>query len=299
MNTPRLLRSMLFVPANNFKFIESAKEKRADMVILDLEDSVPTQEKQKARLLIKDAARLLKQTGKNVAVRINGLTTGLAADDLKFAICEGIDAIMLPKTESKKDIVKLERLMQNGSKGQIKIGVIPLVESAKGILNVNEIVLAGKRIVAIGFGAADYLRDLGRSYFTISTNEIELLYPRSRLALAARVADVLAIDTPFLGDLNDLRGLIRESRIALSLGFRGKMCIHPSHIEPINQVFSPSEKEVKMAKKIIKAYEQAKAKGMGAYSFEGRMIDEATYKMAKETLAINETIAKMSDSKAK
>ncbi len=299
MSTPRLLRSMLFVPANNFKFIESAKEKRADMVILDLEDSVPTQEKQKARLLIKDAARLLKQTGKNVAVRINGLTTGLATDDLKFAICEGIDAIMLPKTESKKDIVKLERLMQNESKGQIKIGVIPLVESAKGILNVNEIVLAGKSIVAIGFGAADYLRDLGRSYFTISTNEIELLYPRSRLALAARVADVLAIDTPFLGNLNDLRGLIIESKIALSLGFRGKMCIHPSHVEPINQVFSPSEKEVKMAKKIIKAYEQAKAKGIGAYSFEGRMIDEATYKMAKETLAINETIAKMSDSKAK
>jgi len=146
----------------------------------------------------------------------------------------------------------------------------------------------------VGFGAADYMRDFGRSYFSMSPDENELLYPRSRLALAARTAGIAAIDTPFLGLIIDKEGLIKESKIALSLGFKGKMCIHPMHIEPINQVFSPSERDANSAKKIIEAYEEAKARGLGAASVEGRMIDEATYKMAKETLRLYEMIVKRS-----
>jgi citrate lyase beta subunit len=112
------------------------------------------------------------------------------------------------------------------------------------------------------------------------------------LAIAARVAEVPAIDTPFLGLITDKEGLIKESKIALSLGFKGKMCIHPMHIEPINQVFSPLERDADSAKKIIEAYEEAKLRGLGVASIEGRMIDEATYKMAKETLMFYEMLVK-------
>ncbi|MEM1537706.1 MAG: CoA ester lyase [Candidatus Nezhaarchaeales archaeon] len=291
MDRLKLLRSMLFVPANNWRLIQSAKDEKPDAIILDLEDAVPMREKETARWLAKDAIGLLKEAGHNVVIRVNGLATGLTKEDLKFVIRERIDAIMLPKSESRDDILELEKLME-GEEGPAEIGIIPLVESAKGILNVNEIVTASKRVVAVGFGAADYMRDFGRSYFAISPEETELLYPRSRLALAARVAGIPAIDTPFLGLIIDKEGLIKESKIALSLGFKGKMCIHPTHIEPINLVFSPSEKDVNSAKKVIEAYEEAKARGLGAASVDGRMIDEVTYKMAKEILALHEMVVK-------
>lgn len=290
-----LLRSLLFVPANNWRLIQSAREEKPDAIILDLEDSVPIDDKETARWFARDAIKLLKGIGHTVIVRVNGLATGLTKGDLEFVVIEGVDAIMLPKSESKDDILELEKLMEAEEERKgltAKIGIIPLIESARGVLNVNEIVSASSRIVAVGFGAADYLRDFGRSYFSISQDESELLYARSRIALAARVAGIPAIDTPFLGLITDKEGLIREAKIALSLGFKGKMCIHPSHIEPINQVFSPSEKDVSTARKIVEAYERARSRGLGAASVEGRMIDEATYKVAREILRIHEMIIK-------
>lgn len=295
-----LLRSMLFVPANNWRLIQSAKEEKPDAVILDLEDAVPIDDKETARWFVKDAIELLKEAGQNIVVRVNGLATGLTKEDLEFTTLKGVDAVMLPKSESKENILELERLMENEEEKKEltnKIGIIPLIESAKGIVNINEIVSASKRVVAVGFGAADYMRDFGRSYFSMSQDESELLYPRSCIALAARVAGIPAIDTPFLGLITDKDGLVKEAKIARSLGFTGKMCIHPIHIEPINQVFSPSEKDVNSAKKIIEVYEEAKSRGLGAASVEGRMIDEATYKMAKETLKLYEMIIKKASSK--
>ncbi len=288
------LRSMLFVPANNWRFIQSAKEEKPDAIILDLEDAVPMEEKETARWLVKDAIGLLKEAGHNVVIRVNGLTTGLTREDLKFAVQEGVDAIMLPKSESRDDVSKLEKLIESEEREKrlAETGIIPLIESARGVLNVNEIVTASERLIAVGFGAADYMRDLGLSYFSLSPEQTEILYARSRIALASRLAEVPAIDTPFLGLITDKEGLIKESRIALSLGFKGKMCIHPAHIEPINQIFSPSEKDVNLAKKIVEAYEKAKAIGLGAISVEGRMIDEATYKIAKEILMTYEIIIK-------
>lgn len=285
---------MLFVPANNWRLIQSAKRTAPDAVILDLEDAVPIGEKETARWFVKDAIVLLKKAGHNIIVRVNGLATSLTEEDLKFAFQETVDAIMLPKSESKEDILELEMLMQKEKKGKriAKISIIPLIESAKGILNAFEIVTASERVIAISFGAVDYMRDFGRSYFTLSSDESELLYARSRLAVSARTAGVLAIDTPFFGLIIDKEGLIRESKIALGLGLKGKLCIHPMHIESINQIFSPSEKDVDLARKIANEYEAAKAKGLGATSFEGRMIDEATYKLAKETLVISAMIAK-------
>ena len=283
---------MLFVPANNWRLIQSAKETTPDAVILDLEDAVPIGEKETARWFAKDAIGFLRKAGHNVIVRVNGLATGLIEEDLRFVIQESVDGIMLPKSESKEDILELERLMKEKSEKIAEISLIPLIESARGILNAFDVASASERVVAISFGAVDYMRDFGRSYFTLSSDESELLYARSRLAVSARTAGVMAIDTPFFGLIIDKEGLFRESKIASSLGFKGKLCIHPMHIETINQVFSPSEKEVDLARKIAKEYEAAKAKGLGAISFEGKMIDKASYKLAKETFMISEMIAK-------
>jgi len=288
-----IFRSLLFVPANNWRLIESAKKALdADAIILDMEDAVPIDDKETARWFVKDAVKELKDVGHTIVVRVNSIASGLAKDDLKFAVQEGVDAIMLPKTESKEDAVVLERMLEEEEKqkGLNPIAIIPLIESARGVLNAYEIASASKRVIAIAFGAADYLRDLGRSYFTLSPDEHELLFPRAQLAIAARSAGIYAIDTPYLGLLIDLKGVQKEAEIALKLGFKGKMCIHPSHVKIINEVFTPSEKEIELARKIVNAYEEAVKRGLGATSVEGRMIDKATYDQAKALLITIEAL---------
>lgn len=292
---PAILRSLLFVPANNWRLIESAKRiADADAIILDMEDAVPIDDKETARWFVGDAIKELKGAGHFVVVRVNSISSGLIEEDLKAAVQRGVDAVMLPKAESRDDVLMLESMLlkEERAKGLEPIGVIPLIESARGVLNADEIALASGRIMALAFGAADYLRDLGRSYFTLSREEYELLFPRTQIVLAARNADVYAIDTPYLGLLIDLEGVAREARLALSLGFRGKMCIHPSHVKVINEVFTPSEKEVELAKKIVVAYEEAIKQGLGATSVDGRMIDRATYDQAKRLLTLFDALAK-------
>lgn len=286
---PLVLRSLLFVPGNNWRLIESAKKIiEVDAIILDMEDAVPIDDKETARWFVRDAIRELKDAGHFVVVRVNSISSNLMEEDLKFAVQEGVDAIMLPKAEFKEDIIRLEGLLARleGLKGLAPLGIIPLIESARGVLNACEIALASKKVIALAFGAADYLRDLGRSYFTLSHEEYELLFPRSQLVLAARSAGIAAIDTPYLGLIIDLEGVARESKLALSLGFRGKMCIHPSHVKIINEIFTPSEREIESAGKIVDAYEKAVKQGLGATSVEGRMIDKATYEQAKELLTL-------------
>jgi citrate lyase subunit beta/citryl-CoA lyase len=288
-----IFRSLLFIPANNWRLIESAKRVLdADAIILDMEDAVPIDNKETACWFVKDAVKELKDVGHTIVVRVNSIASGLAKDDLKFAVQEGVDAIMLPKTESKEDVVVLERMLEEEEKQKSlnPIAIIPLIESARGVLNAYEIASASKRVIAIAFGAADYLRDLGRSYFTLSPDEHELLFPRAQLAIAARSAGIYAIDTPYLGLLIDLKGVQKEAEIALKLGFKGKMCIHPSHVKIINEVFTPSEKEIELARKIVNAYEEAVKRGLGATSVEGRMIDKATYDQAKALLITIEAL---------
>ena len=292
---PVILRSLLFVPGNNWRLIEGAKKTlEADAIIFDMEDAVPIDDKETARWFARDAIKELKDVGHFVVVRVNSISSNLIEDDLKAAVQKGVDAVMLPKAESRDDVLTLEDMLlrEERAKGLEPIGIIPLIESARGVLNANEIALASRRVMALAFGAADYLRDLGRSYFTLSPEEYELLFPRVQIVLAARNANVYAVDTPYLGLIIDLEGLAREAKIALNLGFGGKMCIHPSHIRVINEVFTPSEKEVELAKKITSAYEEAIKQGLGASSVEGKMIDKATYDQAKQLLALVDALAK-------
>ncbi len=292
-----ILRSLLFVPANSWRMIKRSVKEKTDAIILDLEDSVPIGEKETARWFIKDFLEDLrgKPVDQSIFVRVNSVGTGLLSDDLEFIVQRGLDGVVLPKTESSEDIKRTVRIIEDleANRGIDKrIFLIPLIESARGIANLKEISASNGRVIAISFGAADFLRDLGKSYVELSDNQYELLYPRSIISITARANDQLAIDTPFLGLIIDKDGLKREAEAASKLGFKGKFAVHPSHIEIINKVFTPTEKEVEEAKGIIKAYEEAVSKGLGATTYAGRMIDEVHYKQAKKTLELINQIKK-------
>jgi len=292
-------RSMLFIPANSWRMIMRATGEMQDAIILDLEDAVPIAEKETARVFARDGIPILKSKGIDVFVRVNSLGTGMTQEDLKYVVGKGLDGIMLPKSEKREEIVKLDRLLRKEEeKKKLKpnsISIMPLLESPRGVLNAAEISRGSKRIVALGFGAGDFLRELGEGFAIARLSPDEyfpmILYARSRISIAARVADVPAIDTPFFGLLIDTEGLIRESSRVKLLGFKGKMLIHPRHIEPVNQVFSPSKEDVEFSKQMIAAYKEASAKGQGAASFGGRMIDYAMVSMGEDILVRAESIA--------
>jgi len=263
----------------------------ADAVILDLEDSVPMAEKDTARIFIRDSLDVVCSGTADVYVRVNGLMTGLTAEDCEFVVQKGISGIMLPKVESQNEVLEAEKIigelerkrgLEPGS-----ITLIPTIETAKGVVNAYEIASSSKRVVAIGFGAVDFTRDMGVS---LSKEGTELFFARSYVALAARAAGTQAIDTVFI-DLADKEGLVKDSMLAKQLGFKGKFLIHPSQIEPVNRIFSPSEKEIEYAKKVVQAFKEAEAKGLGAASLEGRMIDIAVYRQAEDLLKLAEAIA--------
>ncbi len=289
-----VLRSMLYLPGNSVRMIVKAATLSADAVILDLEDAVPLADKEVARILTRDYIRLIKQRGIQVFVRVNSLITGLTAEDLKYTVVKGLDGVMLAKTETGSDVVKIDKMLSKAEKtSRLKprsVKLIPLIESAKGIVNSFHIASASKRIIAVAFGAGDYYRDLGRDVGSLTKEEIELLYARSKIVNVSRAVGIQAIDTPFLGLLTDHEGFLNEVKFALQLGFKGKQCIHPSQIEPLNSMFSPSDEEFNRAKRIAEAFEQAQARGLGAISFEGRMIDYMNYQQAKNTIATAQMI---------
>jgi len=288
----KLLRSILFTPGNNMRRIHKIPSLKADAVILDLEDSIPMTEKETARFFIKTNLELAKSGVAEIYVRVNGTYSGLLEDDCDFIVQKGLDGIMIPKVESKKDVTDTEKIIEKLEKErgieQGSIVLIPTLETAKGIMNVHEIANASKRNVAIGFGAVDFTRDLGT---TLSKEGTELFYARSKTSIAAKAAGIQALDTVFI-DLADNEGLIKDARRGKQLGFKGKFLIHPNQIEPVNRVFSPSEKEVGYAKRIVNAMREAEAKGLGATSFEGRMIDIAVLRQAEDLVSLADSIAK-------
>ncbi|MBI5956472.1 MAG: CoA ester lyase [Chloroflexi bacterium] len=287
----KLWRTMLFTPGNNMRMIYKAGSLGADAVILDLEDAVPMAEKETARIFVRDSVERVGAEGAEVFVRVNALTTGLTAEDLKWVVQPGLMGVVLPKTESRKDILEVEKLIEELERERGmepgSLVLTPLLETARGILNAQEIATASELIAALSFGALDFTRDMGTS---ISPEGAELFYARSHIALVAKAAGVQAIDTPWI-DIANQEGLVQDARRARQLGFRGKMLIHPSQIEPVNQVFSPSEHEVAYARRVVEAFRQAEAQGLGAISLDGRMIDIANVRQAEELIAWAQAIA--------
>ncbi len=288
-----LARSLLFVPANSWRLMLSSLKSEADVAVLDMEDAVPMGEKETARWLVKEFLREKRSHFKgSLFVRVNSITTGLLKEDLSFILQEGLDGIVLPKAEAPEDIWRLEEELRSleEERGLSEIKIIPLIESAMGVERSLDIALSSDRIVALSFGMGDFLRDLGRGVSDISGEEMELLYARSKISVAAASAKMPAIDTPFLGMIIDREGVRRQSLLAKKLGFKGKYAIHPSHIPIINDIFTPSESEIKEAREIVKAYEEAISRGLGAASFRGMMIDRMNYEQARDLLEMAEKL---------
>jgi len=288
--TAMLLRSLLFVPGNNLRMIVKATTLPADAVILDLEDAVPMMDKETARLFVRDSVKSLKSNGVTTLVRVNSLASGLALEDLESIISENIDGVVLPKTESKNDISQMDSILASLERqaeiGQGKIKLLPILETAKGVINAPEVAGGSKRIIAISFGAVDFTRDMGSN---LSKEGTELLYARSHIAICARAMGIQAIDSPWI-DLQDSDGLVKECQTGRQLGFKGKLLIHPRQIAPVNQIFSPSENEIERSSRIVKAFEEASARGLGAISLDGTMIDIANYTQAKDVLQLDALI---------
>ena len=285
------LRSLLFVPGNRRDMLEKAKSLAADVLVPDLEDSVPFSEKVSARQTVSALLPELAQREQRIIPRINPVSTGLARDDLAALIGPHTYAINVGKIDTPRDVDVLSQIMAELEQraglpvGQVKL--IPYIESARGVVNAFFIASASTRVIAVAFGGEDFAVDM-----EIQRTEegSEIAYPRAAVATAATAAGVPALDTPFI-NFKDEEGLRRDIHTARALGFKGKFAIHPSQIAPINTLFGPSPEEVEYARRIVQAYEEAEAHGRGSTSLDGMMVDVPVVKRARNLLALADSLA--------
>jgi citrate lyase beta subunit len=270
-------RSILFVPGNDGHKLEKALSAGADAVVADLEDAVPATEKDAARKLVADHVARAR-TASLVAVRLNGARTPFWDDDVRALAGLPLDALVLPKATPEA----VAELPEQGPP------VVAIVESARGLKRAHEIALA-PRVVALALGAVDLGLELG---LEPRADGQEILLARSQLVLDSAAAGIRA---PFdLVHLNtrDADGLERECRLARSLGFRGKLCIHPNQVEIINCVFSPRDEELARARRVVEVYERGAAEGRGAVALDGEMVDLPVVERARQVLAQAERSAR-------
>ena len=280
----QLFRSLIFVPGNNPRFLEKAKKLEADIVCFDLEDSVPDNEKTKARKLIKSALKSRKSYKSSIFVRTNSPLSGKIPADLKEIVQKGIDGIVIPKVNNIKEMKKIENIISGLEKTRkLKpIQIIPSIESAEGVVNTYSIASFGKRVSAVVFGVFDLLNDLGVEY----TKESEgAKYSRTKIPVDAHAAGVAAIDAIWQ-DLKDSKGLEKDCKIGKSLGYSGKSIIHPDQISVVHKLFHPNKSEILWAQKVCKTYLESTKKGKGATTVDGKMIDEVHFKQAKALLEL-------------
>lgn len=261
----RLRRSRLYLPGSEPKYFINAALHAPDAVILDLEDSVHPAEKDAARILVRNALRAVDFGAAERMVRINQLPLGLA--DLEEVVPAAPDLILIPKVESPEQVVAVERHIREIS--DRPPWLMPILESAMGIENALAIAAASKLNAALTIGLEDYTADLGVAK---SVEGSESLYARCRVVNAARAAGLQAIDSVF-GDVADMEGLRRWGQAARALGFEGMGCIHPLQIAVIHESFAPSQAEIGKAARIVAAFEEAQARGLGVVSLGSKMID--------------------------
>jgi len=277
----RFRRSRLYLPGTQAKLMLNAGIHKPDAIILDLEDSVSPAEKDAARLIVRNALRTLDFFGSERMVRINQGKMGLK--DLEAIVPHNVHLILVPKVENAKQLKAVDDKIQNIRKDcgrKEPVYLMPILESAKGILNSFEIAKASKNNVAIAIGLEDYTADIGVE----RTNQgRESLFARSQVVNAARSAGIQAIDTVF-SDVGDDVGLRLSVQEAKELGFDGKGCIHPRQIKPIHEEFAPSKTEIEKAKKIVLAFDIAEKKGLGVVSLGSKMIDPPVVKRALQTI---------------
>ena len=286
MAPPALLRSLLFVPGNQPRMLEKALGLTPDAYVPDLEDSVPVEEKQNARDVTASRLADLAGAGPLVVPRINSLDTGLLEDDLAAVVGPHIFGVSVGKIQSPGDVERVESIIAGlERKAKLEVGrirLVPWIESAMAIVDAYRICASSPRIIGVAFGAEDYTNDMG---IERTQSDAEILYPRSVIAVAARAAGILSLDTPYFG-FRDPDGLRRDSLSARSLGFRGKFAIHPAQIEIIGETFSPSPAEIEQARRVVSAFEEAKQRGRGSTSLDGLVIDVPVVRRAERLLEV-------------
>jgi citrate lyase beta subunit len=287
-------RSLLAVPATRRKMVEKALASDADAVFLDLEDALAPEGKAAARGDVVSALKELDWHGRPGLYRANALDTSYFYRDLIEVVEEAgdsLDAIMVPKVNRPEDLHAVSMLLSQLELEKGKIKLEAQIESAEGLTNVDSIASATSRLEALHFGPGDFAASVSMPQTSIGVmDEWDDVYPghrfhyaMQRIVVAARAAGVRVLDGP-VADYSDEEGLRRSCMIARSLGFDGKWCIHPAQIAVVNETFSPTDREVEWAKKVVAAYEEANATGSGSVSVDGHMVDAASIKLARNTL---------------
>ena len=281
----KIIRSALFVPGNRLDRIDKAFRFNPDIVIIDLEDSVPMNQKNETRNDLREKLGNFKD--RKYMIRVNAINTEFFQNDIKKLLLDGLFAFMVPKVETLDDINQICRAIKKVEKIKNNIFIVPLIESALGVQNIFKIVSNNSfknRLFTVAFGAADYCLDMR---IDLTKDGAELNYPRSRIAVACRADGIRPpIDTPYMLDLEDLKELEIDAKRAKQLGFQGKLCVHPSQIEVCNKIFFPTDNEIRFAKKALEVYEESSAKGIGAIKLDGKLLDIPIIQRCKDVLEI-------------
>lgn len=287
----RFRRTRLYLPGNSPRLMLNAGIHQPDAIILDLEDSVAPAKKSEARILVRNALCQLNFYNTERMVRINQLPAGL--DDLQSVVPFNTHVILIPKCEEPQQIVqvdqKISKILDEGEK-EAPVFLMPIIESAKGVINAHSIAAASPNVVALAIGLEDYAADLGVQR---TTQGQESFFARCQVVNAARAAGKQAIDSVF-SDVGDLEGLAEAAKVSKSLGFDGLGCIHPRQIKVIHRSFAPSETEIQYAQQVVSAFEDAQEKGLGVVSLGSRMIDPPVVKRAQKTLDLAIELGKIS-----
>jgi len=286
-----LWRSMLYVPATSERFIEKAHERGADAIKIDLEDAVAPAEKPRARTLVRDAAKTVAKGGADVLVRINR-PLRMAVADIEASVWPEVGGLVMPKVESADhvdflcemiDELEDERGMERGH-----TRLMILIETPRGYANVREIAKSTPRLAALALGQEDFAAEMGM----MEPEGMSLLSFYQTVQVAAREAGVLPIGYPgSIAEFTDLDLFRSNVMAARRLGFDGGACIHPKQVPILNEAFTPSEAEITRSEAMVKAYDEAMARGDGAVAFEGKMIDVPVVARAERILSIRDRIA--------
>ena len=283
--------SRLYLPGNTPSLMINAGIHHPDGIILDLEDAIAPDRKFEASFLVRNALRQLDFYGAERMVRINQVPRGL--EDLEFLVPHNVNLILVPKCESASQIHHVnDRIQQIGDRMgvQQQIWLMPIIESALGVVKAYEIATAADNIVSLAIGLEDYTADLGTRRTVEGT---ESFYARCQLVVACKAAGIQAIDSVF-SDVDDMEGLRQTVVRSKALGYDGMGCIHPRQIRVIHENYAPDRDEIEKAKKIVKAFDEADAKGLGVVSLGSKMIDPPVVKRALKTIAAAVKMGKLS-----
>jgi len=289
MNNPdkyRLRRTMMFLNCQKPSLIKDPYVYKPDSIMLDLEDAVAEREKDAARYSLYHALQEIDYRGVERVVRINGLDTNLWREDVRCAVAGGCDSIRIPKTENADDVRTVEYAIAEAEREfgrpEGSVLIMAAIESARGVINAMSICDSSERLFGIALSGGDFSKDL---QVPISGTGVEFMGARQHMVIAARAAKVQCFDTVWT-NLDDMEGFRKETEIIHAMGFDGKSIVNPRQIPVVHEIYTPKEKDVIFAEKVIREIDTKKAQGIGVFTVDGKMIDIAFYDGAKRTIAL-------------